>query len=59
MNREPLYFSDDSHLAELFREAEAKRKPWKNVLQIAGAWIGLFVASGVIWWGVLRAIGAL
>ncbi len=59
VEREPLYLSDDSHLAELFREAEMERwRQWKDAAQITAAWLGVFAAGTVIWIGVLKAIGA-
>lgn len=56
MNREPLYFSEDSHLADLFREAEEMRGRRLNVLQSLVVIVaGLGVITFLVW-GVARAI---
>jgi len=55
----PSWFDSDSHLGELIRGAEKVRsRRRKESLEIAAAWIGMIVVSGVIWYGVLRAMGA-
>lgn len=53
------WLSDDSRLAELVHEAEKRRSRWRNAADVAGAWLLLIAVSGVLWYGVLRAIGAL
>jgi hypothetical protein len=56
----PAWFDSDSHLAELVRGAEQKRSQLREAVEIGAAWIGLILACGVIWYGVLSAaIGAL
>jgi hypothetical protein len=53
MNREPLYFSDDSHLADLFREAERKR-PRVDWWAVLGGVICLASSAAVVT-GFLKA----
>lgn len=55
----PAWFDSDSHLAELVRGAEQKRSPLRDAIEIGAAWVGVILVSGVIWYGVLRALGAL
>lgn len=52
-------FQDDPRLLEMFKQAELERwARWKNAWQILGAWLGLLAVAGIIWVGVLKAIGA-
>lgn len=47
----------DTYLAELGQRET--RQYHRHVVEIVLVWLGMFAASGVIWYGVLKAIGAL
>jgi hypothetical protein len=47
----------DTYLAEI--RTAATRSHRRRVVEITLAWAGMFAACGVIWYGVLKAIGAI
>ena len=53
----PEYWSDDMHLAELFREAEHGRSWfWRiNWAPILGA-LAMVGVSALCWWGLIAAV---
>jgi len=58
MKPQPAFLDSDSHLADLFREAERKRKPWWKRINwgpLAGAVIAITVSAGV-WTVVIYSI---